>query len=149
MRLNQSTGRRRVVTCLLTLSLLAFGVPGQGLQRLEATNGGLAAEQVIIIAAIIAGSAVGAYFIVRAIRGRDKPDPPDPNPTSQTRKTDRWQRPLPAWLQSAADLEFGVTSITTAGPGSGSETERTLAQLKERLRQLNRRQTNLSTVNSP
>ena len=121
MRLSQSTGRRRVVTCLLTLSLLAFGVPGQGQLRLEATNGGCDEGCVALIAAMIAGSAVGAYFLIRAITGRNKPDPPDPNPTSQTtRKTDRW-RPLPAWVQSSVDQEFGITKIRTADPGGGPD----------------------------
>lgn len=133
MRLSQSTGRRRVVTCLLTLSLLAFGVPGQGQLRLEASHEEAEKRGFILLGVAIAAAVAATYFTIRAIKGRNKPDPPDPNTTSQTtRKTDRW-RPLPPWLQSVADREFGTTTrIRTAGPRGG--------------RQLN---LNLSAVHSP
>ena len=96
MRLIRSAGSRRVVTVLLTLSLLVISQ-----QRVRANHVYLIAAEFAAI-----GAAVGAavWFVMR--KGDDPADPSTPDPPPASTST-RW-RSLPAMAQTVFDKQFGV-----------------------------------------
>ena len=108
MRLSQSTVARRVVTLLLTLSLVALGGglqwfaphPPEAGYRAEASHEGPAAV-IVSYVATAAAVAVGAAMWLST-----REDPDLPGATSHIRRSEPW-RPLPEVAQAAFKEQFG------------------------------------------
>ena len=108
MRLSQSAVARRVVTCLLTLSLVALGgglqwfapQPPEAAYRAEASHEGPLA----LIVSYVATAAAVAVGAAMWLGTRDDPDLPGSR--SHVRRSDPW-RPLPEVAQAAFKEQFG------------------------------------------
>ncbi len=107
MRLSQSAVARRVVTCLLTLSLVALGgglqwfapQPPEPAYRAEASHEGP-------VALIVSYVATAAAVAVGAAMWLTRDDPDLPGSTSHIRRSDPL-RPLPEVAQAAFKEQFG------------------------------------------
>ena len=108
MRLSQSAVARRVVTCLLTLSLVALGgglqwfapQPPEAAYRAEASHEGPLALIVSYVAT------AGAVAVGAAMWLGTRDDPDLPGSRSHVRRSDPW-RPLPEVAQAAFKEQFG------------------------------------------
>ena len=108
MRLSQSTLARRVVTVLLTLSVVALGGVQRwftpALQRAASSAGAPYQEPGARVVRYVTTAAAVAVGAAMWLITRDDPDLPDS--TFQVRRRDPWQ-PLPEVTQTAFEEQFG------------------------------------------
>ena len=98
MRLIRSAGGRRLVTVLLTLSLLALSH-----QPVGASHESGEAIGAIALVAVLGGAILAAWLIMR-----DDDDPPDPSTTdSPTASRSTPWRPSPGMAKGAFEKQFG------------------------------------------